>query len=65
MIKLSESLFKSNPKSILIIRRNKEDIIPSKDFLLVDLPSFNELEDFNETIKKIDAWFVRREEDIV
>lgn len=65
LIKLSESLFKSNPKSILIIRRNKEDIKPSKDFLLVDLPSFNELEDFNETIKKIDAWFVRREEDIV
>jgi len=65
LIKLSESLFKNNPKSILIIRKNSEDIKPSKDFLLVDLPSFNELEDFNATINKIDTWFASREDDIV
>jgi len=65
LIKLSETLFKANPKSILIIRKHAEDIEPNKDFLLVDLPSFNDIEDFNTTINKIDTWFSSREDDIV
>jgi site-specific DNA-methyltransferase (adenine-specific) len=65
LIKLSETLFKTNPKSILIIRKNSKDVLPIKDFLLVDLPSFSELEDFNKTISKIDIWFKSREDDIV
>ncbi len=65
LIKLSETLFKNNPKSILIIRKKGSDVVPPKDFLLVDLPSFNELEDFNKTIKQIDIWFSSREEEVV
>lgn len=65
LIKLSETLFKSNPKSILIIRKKGEGITKSKDFLLVDLPSFNEIESFNQTIQKIDTWFGVREDEIV
>ncbi|AIO18429.1 hypothetical protein KQ51_00549 [Candidatus Izimaplasma bacterium HR1] len=65
LIKLSETLFKSNPKSILIIRKKGIDVKKPKDFLLVDLPSFNNINDFNETINKIDNWFVSREDDIV
>lgn len=65
LIKLSETLFKTNPKSILIIRKKGEGITPHKDFFLVDLPSFNDIDDFNETINKIDNWFASREEDII
>ncbi len=65
LIKLSESLFKSNPKSILIIRKKGEGVLPHKDFFLVDLPSFNDIDDFNETINKIDNWFATREEEII
>lgn len=65
LIKLSESLFKNNPKSILIIRKTKEGMKPNKDFLLVDLPSFTDIDDFNATINKIDTWFGSREEDII
>ena len=46
MIKLSETLFKSNPKSILILRKKGEEVQLFKDFLLVDLPSFNDAEAF-------------------
>ena len=64
LIKLSETLFKNNPKSILIIRKKKEGVKPLKDFLLVDLPSFNEPDAFNNTVNQIDKWISIREEDI-
>ena len=62
LIKLSETLFKNNPKSILIIRKQGKNVTPLKDFLLVDLPSFNEMEDFNKTVNQIDLWFSERED---
>ena len=62
LIKLSETLFKNNPKSILIIRKKGVDVLPSKDFLLVDLPSFSDLESFNKSVTKIDTWFASRED---
>ena len=64
MIKLSESLFKNSPKSILIIRKKGKEVREVKDFLLVDLPSFSDLEEFNNTINKIDSWFQNRKDDI-
>ena len=63
LIKLSETLFKNNPKSILLIRKKKEDEIPPKKFLLVDLPSFNDTEGIGESIIKIDEYFKSREEE--
>jgi len=65
LIKLSETLFKSNPKSILIIRKKGENVKPLKDFLLVDLPSFSDADAFNNTLNKIDTWISIREEDIL
>lgn len=64
LIRLSESLFKTSPKSILIIRKKGDNVSPHKDFLLVDLPSFNDIEHFNKTIIQIDNWFKIREESI-
>ncbi len=57
LIKLNESLFKNKPKSILIIRKFGKDIPKPKEFLMVDLPSFSDLESMNHTIKQIDLWF--------
>ena len=64
LIKLSESLFKGTSKSILIIRKKGENIKQLKDFLLVDLPSFNDAQDFNKTLNKIEAWIDSREDDL-
>ena len=64
LIKLSDTLFKGTPKSILIIRKNDDKTKTIEDFLLVDLPSFNDLVDFNITINQIDTWFSKREEDL-
>ncbi len=63
LIKLSETLFKNNPKSILLIRKKKENEIPPKKFLLVDLPSFNDTKGINNSIIKIDEYFKSREEE--
>ena len=65
LIKLSETLFKTNPKSILIIQKKGAGIIQPKDFLLVELPSFNEVETFNDIINQIDMWFLKREEELI
>ena len=62
LIKLSETLFKQNPKSILLIRKKIEDEIPPKEFLLVDLPSFNDNDGVNNSIIKIDEYFRKRDE---
>jgi len=61
LVKLNESLFKNNPKSIIILRKFGENILKPKDFLMVELPSFNELESLNKTISQIDLWFEKRE----
>ncbi|MCK5388135.1 MAG: hypothetical protein KAJ22_02520, partial [Candidatus Izimaplasma sp.] len=63
LIKLNESLFKNNPKSILILRKFGENIKKPKNFLMVDLPSFNDLDNLNNTISQIDLWFEKREDE--
>jgi len=63
LIKLNESLFKNNPKSILILQKKSKNVLKQKDFLMVELPSFNELDSLNNTIKQIDLWFEKREVD--
>jgi len=61
LIKLNESLFKSNPKSILIIRKFGDKVKKPKEFLMVDLPSFTDINNLNNTIEQIDLWFKKRE----
>ncbi len=65
LVKLSETLFKSNPKSILILRKKDENVKKYEDFLLVDLPSFSDAEAFNNTINQIDTWISSREDEIL
>jgi site-specific DNA-methyltransferase (adenine-specific) len=60
LIKLPESLFKARPKSILIIRKVVE--VKQQDFLLVDLPGFNDVKSFNNIINQIDMWIDERED---
>ncbi|MCK5761592.1 MAG: N-6 DNA methylase [Candidatus Izimaplasma sp.] len=60
LIKLNESLFKNNPKSILIIRKFGENVEKPKDFLMVDLPSFNDIDNFNRAVAQIDLWIEKR-----
>ncbi len=60
LIKLNESLFKSNPKSILIIQKFGEGVAQPKEFLMVDLPSFNDVDNLNNTINQIDLWFEKK-----
>ena len=64
LIKLSESLFKGTPKSILIIRKKGEQVKQLKDFLLVDLPSFNDVHSFNNILNQIENWIDSREDDL-
>lgn len=64
LIKLNESMFKSNPKSIVLLRKKGPQIKPLNDFLLVDLPSFTDLEAFQTTVQQMDSWFRVREDDI-
>lgn len=63
LIKLSETLFKNAEKSILILQKkaNKEDKL--KDFLLINLPSFEDQEGMELTIQQIELWFEKRKED--
>jgi len=65
LIKLSETLFTQKPKSILILRKKGKDVKVMKEFLLVDLPSFNDIDGMNITIDRINEWITQREDDIL
>ena len=61
IIKLSETMFAKNPKSILILEKNvNQSVKKQSDFLIVDCPSFTDHEAFTQTINKIDQWFLAR-----
>lgn len=61
IIKLSETMFSKNPKSILILEKNVNQLEKKQsDFLIVDCPSFTDKEAFSQTIDKIDQWFLAR-----
>ncbi len=64
LVKLSDSLFQTHPKSILIFRRKGPDVTPLKEFMLVDLPSFNDHDGMEQTIAQIDRWIAERKDDL-
>ena len=65
LIKIHESTFKQHPKSILILRKKGEGVLPSSDFLLVDLPAFSDMQGLENTIQQIDTWIAQREDEIL
>lgn len=56
-IKLPENILKKSEKVIVIFQRDGLDVIQPKKFLLVDLPDFNEHEDFKKVINSVNIWF--------
>jgi site-specific DNA-methyltransferase (adenine-specific) len=63
LIKLSESLFKNTEKSILILQKKKTKQDKIEDFLLIDLPSFEDREGMALTVQQIETWFNTRKEE--
>ena len=63
LIKLSDTLFKNAEKSILILQKKKEKEDKLEDFLLIDLPSFEDQEGMASTIQQIELWFQRRKDE--
>lgn len=63
LIKLSDTLFKNVEKSILILQKKEHQDDKIKDFLLIDLPSFEDQEGMSQTIQQIELWFNNRKED--
>ncbi len=61
LIKLDESLFKVHPKSLLLLKKKTDKNETIDDFLLVDLPSFTDVEAFNKALTKMDQWFKKKE----
>ena len=64
IIKLDESLFKTHPKSILILKKKADPKEKINDFLIVDLPSFSDREAFNKALYKMEQWFTKKEVDV-
>ncbi|MFW5894321.1 MAG: class I SAM-dependent methyltransferase [Bacillota bacterium] len=63
LLKLDEGLFTNHPKSILILQRKMDKKDTMEQFLLADLPSFNDEEAMGRSIQKIDQWFKNRKVD--
>ena len=55
IIELPGDFFKSNPKSIIIFKKNT---LVDKNCLMVQLPSFNDDKAFNDVLFKIEEWFL-------
>lgn len=61
LIKLPDSLFKDLGKSILLLQKiDPKKKVSEKQFLLADIPSFEDQEAFAVAIKKINHWFEHR-----
>ncbi len=61
LIKLPDSLFKDLGKSIFILQKKNDKIAyEEKQFLLADIPSFEDEEAFGYALKKINQWFDNR-----
>jgi len=63
LIKLSETLFKNVGKSILILQKKTTKEEKVTDFLLIDLPSFEDQDGMELTIQQTELWFEKREEE--
>lgn len=57
LIKLPNSIFKTHPKSILILQKKAKNDEQLERFLVADLPSFSDKEAFEDAIDKINDWF--------
>ncbi|WP_147803392.1 class I SAM-dependent methyltransferase [Alkalicoccus halolimnae] len=59
LLQLPESMFKSKEsgKSILILRRKKQGVIPPRQALLAELPSFTREAALADMMKRISSWF--------
>lgn len=60
LVKLPDSLFKSLGKSILILEKKSDTEYIDKQFLLADIPSFEDQEAFQKAISQINHWFNNR-----
>ncbi|MDD3122853.1 MAG: N-6 DNA methylase [Candidatus Izemoplasmatales bacterium] len=60
LIKLPDSIFKSLGKSILILEKKSNIEYVDKQFLLADIPSFEDEEAFQKAIYQINLWFKNR-----
>ncbi len=56
IIELPDNIFKSNPKSIIIFKKNT---LKDKNCLMVKLPSFNDERAFNDVLSRIEDWFLK------
>jgi site-specific DNA-methyltransferase (adenine-specific) len=59
LLQLPQTMFKSesNAKSILFLQKKGGSAAPSKDTLLVNLPSFSKQESLSKMIAQIENWF--------
>ncbi|WP_026693654.1 class I SAM-dependent methyltransferase [Peribacillus kribbensis] len=59
LIQLPVSMFKTKAaaKSIFILQKKGDAIVPPKNALLVDLPNFSNVEGMQAIMKKISGWF--------
>lgn len=57
LVKLPDSMFKSIGKSILILQNKQDYQENEKQFLLADIPSFEDEEAFKKSINKMNQWF--------
>lgn len=55
IIELPDDFFKSNPKSIIMFKKNT---LKDKNCLMVKLPSFTDDKAFNDVLYKIEDWFL-------
>lgn len=56
-IKLPDTISKDNKKVIIIFQRDGEKVIQPKQFLLVELPEFTNVEAFKKVINQLNSWF--------
>ncbi len=57
MVKLPIKMFKNKSKSIVVFQRNGEEFIQPKNFLMVELPDFDDVNEFTKVISQLNNWF--------
>jgi site-specific DNA-methyltransferase (adenine-specific) len=64
LLQLPESMFKNKnaAKSILVLQKQGEGIIPPKQALLVNLPSLSNSVEIDKILSKIEVWFKENKE---
>jgi site-specific DNA-methyltransferase (adenine-specific) len=57
LVKLPGTMFKALGKSLLILQKRGEGVLPVRKVLLAEIPSFQDPNAVNEAIGRMDAWF--------